>query len=421
GAVMGSKNLKALAFRGSQDIEVANKDKMIVKYYDLLKRATGSATLKYRDIGTPINVMVFQKLGVLPTRNFQDGQFEKAEEISGETMADKWVVKKAACSKCPIACDHLCLATTDDQYKNSVSSVDFESIFALASCCGISYFPAVIKAIELCDRLGIDTMSGGVTVAHAMECFEKGYITKEDTGGLDLKFGNHEAMVKFVENMCNRETKAGDIWADGSRAAAKKIGKDSMDFAMQIKGLELPGYSLRGLKTAALGFSVSIRGGCHLRNGAYSPDVKNKVDRLKEEPGRAKLVIPVENMYAIIDSLIICKFTRGVYTGDAEIAECYQLITDIPMDEAKIRKTGERILNLSKCFNLREGATRKDDYPPARCFNETLQSGPTKGVKIDKKGFDMMLDEYYKERGWNNEGIPSNEKLKELGLDFVKL
>jgi aldehyde:ferredoxin oxidoreductase len=255
-----------------------------------------------------------------------------------------------------------------------------------------------------------------------MECFEKGYITKEDTGGLDLRFGNHEAMNKFIENICNRDTKAGDMWADGSRPAAQKIGKDAMDFAMQIKGIEIPGYALRGLTTAALGFSVSIRGACHLRNGAYSPDMKGKTDRLKEEVGRGKkFVIPVEDMYAIIDSLIICKFTRGVYTGDAEMAECYQLITDIPMDEAKIQKTGERILNLSKCFNIREGARRKDDYPPPRCFNETLKSGPSKGAKLTKKGFDAMLDEYYESRGWTKEGIPTKEKLKELGLDFVKL
>ncbi|MFX1451207.1 MAG: aldehyde ferredoxin oxidoreductase family protein [Promethearchaeota archaeon] len=422
GAVMGSKNIKAIAFRGSKDVAVRDKDTIMVKYADLLKRAVGPATIKYRDLGTPINMMVFQNLGVLPTRNFTDGQFEQAEALSGETMADKWVVKKAACSKCPIACDHLCLVNDKGPYQDSISSVDFESIFALGSCTGVGYFPAVTRAIEICDRLGIDTMSGGVTVAHAMECFEKGLITKEDTGGLDLRFGNHEAMVKFVENMCTRETKAGDLWSDGSRAAAQKIGKGSMDFAMQIKGLEIPGYALRGLKTAALGFSVSIRGACHLRNGAYSPDIKGSVDRLKEEAGRGKkLVIPVEDMYAIIDSLIICKFTRGVYTGDDEIAECYQMITGIPMDVNMIRKAGERILNLSKCFNIREGAGRKDDYPPARCFNETLKSGPSKGVKIDKKGFDAMLDEYYESRGWTKEGIPTPEKLKELGLDFVKL
>ncbi len=422
GAVMGSKNLKAVAFRGSKDVSVKDKETAMVKYVDLLKRAVGPATIKYRDLGTPINTMVFQNLGVLPTRNFQNGQFEDAEAISGETMAEKWVVQKAACSKCPIACDHLCLVNDQGPYQNSLSSVDFESIFALGSCTGVGYFPAVVKAIELCDRLGMDTMSGGVTVAHAMECFEKGYITKEDTGGLDLRFGNHEALTKFVENMCNRETKAGDIWADGSKAAALKIGKDSLDFAMQNKGLELPGYSIRGLKTAALGFCVSIRGGCHLRNGAYSPDVKGKVDRLKEEVGRSKkLIIPVENMYAIIDSLIICKFTRGVYTGDDEIAECYQMITGIPMDAAKLNLAGERIVNLSKCFNLREGARRKDDYPPERCFKEKLQTGPTKGAIIDRKGYDAMLDEYYESRGWTKEGIPKPEKLKELGLDYVKL
>lgn len=422
GAVMGSKNLKAIAFRGSKEVEVTNHDEIKAKYIDLLKRAVGPATIKYRDIGTPVNTMVFQNLGVLPTRNFQDGYFEEAEALSGEIMNEKWVVKKAACSKCPIACDHLCMVNDQGPYQNSLSSTDFESIFALGSCCGIGYFPSIVKAIEICDRLGIDTISAGVTVAHAMECFEKGYITEEDTGGLDLRFGNHEAMVKFVENMCKRETKAGDIWSDGCREAANKIGYDSMDFAMQVKGLELPGYSIQGLKTAALGFSVAIRGGCHLRNGAYDPDIKGKVDRLKEEVGRSKqFIIPTENLYAIIDSLIICKFTRGIYTGDEEIAEVYQLITGIPMDKDKLLKTGERILNLSKCFNIREGARRKDDYPPERIFNDALQSGPSQGAKVDREGYDLMLDEYYESRGWSKQGIPKPDKLKELGLDFVKL
>jgi aldehyde:ferredoxin oxidoreductase len=413
GAVMGSKNLKAVAFKGTKDVTVAKKDEFMKKALKLIKVANGPATSKYRDLGTPANIMVFQKLGVLPTRNFQQGTFEAADAISGETMREKWVAKKAACSCCPIACDHICTAV-EGPYAGTVSSVDFESIFSLGSCCGIDYFPAIIRAIELCDRYGIDTMSGGVTISHAMECFEKGLITKEDTGGIELTFGNHEAEIKFIEDMAFRKTKAGDIWADGSKAAAAKIGKGSDVFAMHSKGLELPGYELRGLKTAALGFAVSIRGGCHLRNGAYDPDVKGKVDRLVEGEGRAKMIIPTEDIYAVIDSLIICKFTRGIYENDDEMAETYNLITGIPMDGPKLKKAGERILNLSKCFNIREGWTRKDDTLPPRCFKE-----PLNGVVVNEKGFNMMLDEYYTTRGWNKEGIPTATKLKELGLEFA--
>lgn len=418
GTVMGSKNLKAIAFRGSKPVEVADKDGFMKKALKLIKIANGPATTKYRDLGTPANIMVFQKLGVLPTRNFQAGRFEGADAISGETMREKWVAKKAACSCCPIACDHICTAV-EGEFAGAVSSVDFESIFALGSCCGVDDFPAIIRAIELCDRYGIDTMSGGVTVAHAMECFEKGLITTEDTGDLELNFGNPKAIVQFVEDMAFRKTKAGDIWADGCKAAAAKIGKGTDHFAMHSKGLELPGYLVRGLKTAALGFAVSIRGGCHLRNGAYDPDVKGKVDRLKEETGRGKMIIPTENIYAIIDSLIICKFTRGIYENDDEMAEAYQLITGIPMDAKKLQLAGERILNLSKCFNIREGWTKGDDTLPPRCFKDPVESGDVKNVVIDEAKFTEMVEDYYVTRGWTKEGVPTAAKLKELGLEFA--
>ncbi|MHA1793414.1 MAG: aldehyde ferredoxin oxidoreductase family protein, partial [Promethearchaeota archaeon] len=353
GAVMGSKNLKAVAFRGTHAVEVAHPKEYRDLCLDLIKRANGPATLKYRDLGTPINTLNFQKLGCLPTRNFQEGVFDYAEDISGETMAEKWVVKKAACSNCPIACDHLCLVR-EGPYKGSIASTDFETIFALGSNCEVHDFDAIIKANEICDRKGMDTMSGGVTVAFAMECFEKGYLTKEDTGGLELKFGNSEAMVKFVDDMCERRTKAADIMANGSRAASEIIGKDSARFAMHSKGLELPGYHLQSLKTAAAGFALSIRGGCHLRNGAYSPDIKGKFDRLTEDhpDKRAAAIISTENLYAVIDSYIICKFTRGIYKDHDEMAHVYELVTGFPFTGVDLIKTGERILNLSKAFNI---------------------------------------------------------------------
>ncbi len=420
GAVMASKNLKALAFRGTHEIEVAHPKEWKALALELIKRCQGPATLKYRDLGTPINTLNFQKLGCLPVDNFREGTSERAMEISGEIMAEKWVVKKAACSNCPIACDHLCLAR-EGPYKGAISSVDFESLFALGSCSGVYDMNAIIKAIEICDRQTIDSISGGICVAFAMECFEKGYLTKEDFGGIELNFGNAEGMVSFVEQMCDRSTKAGDLITNGTRFAAKKIGKDSMNFAMHSKGLELPGYHLTALKTAALGFAVSIRGGCHLRNGAYSPDVKGTFDRFKEDKPveRAYDVIKTEDNYAVIDSYIICKFTRGIYKNDDEMAKVYELVTGVPLTGTEMNKVGERIVNLSKCFNIREGWKRDDDTLPERFFSEPQRKGPAKGITIDRKGFEGMKNAYYTARGWDEKGIPTKEKLTELGLDFV--
>ncbi|NMC07573.1 MAG: aldehyde:ferredoxin oxidoreductase, partial [Candidatus Lokiarchaeota archaeon] len=218
-----------------------------------------------------------------------------------------------------------------------------------------------------------------------------------------------------------RSTRAGDLLADGTRSAAQKIGKDSMKFAIQSKGLELPGYHMTALKTAAVGFAVSIRGGCHLRNGAYSPDVKGTFDRFKEDKPeeRAKEIIKVEDNYAIIDSYIICKFTRGIYKNDDEMAQVYEYVTGIPLNGKQMNKIGERIVNLSKCFNIREGWKRDDDTMPERFFSEPQTKGPAKGVVIDRKGFETCKDAYYKLRGWDEKGIPTKEKLKDLGLDFV--
>jgi aldehyde:ferredoxin oxidoreductase len=420
GAVMGSKNLKALAFRGTQEVEVANPKAWKALALDLIKRCQGPATLKYRDLGTPINTLNFQKLGCLPVDNFREGTSDRAMEISGEVMADKWVIKKAACSCCPIGCDHLCLAK-EGPYKGSISSVDFESLFALGCCSGVYDMNAIIKAIEICDRDTIDTISGGLCVSFAMEAFEKGYLTKEDFGGIELKFGNVDGMVSFIDQICSRSTKAGDLLAEGTRIAAQKIGKDAMNFAMQSKGLELPGYHLSALKTAAVGFAVSIRGGCHLRNGAYSPDQKGTFDRFKEDKPdeRAKEIIKVEDNYAVIDSYIICKFTRGIYKNDDEMAKVYELVTGIPLDGKQMNKIGERIVNLSKCFNIREGWKRDDDTMPERFFSEPQTKGPAKGIVIDRKGFEACKGSYYKARGWDEKGIPTKERLKELGLDFV--
>ncbi|MFX1513936.1 MAG: aldehyde ferredoxin oxidoreductase C-terminal domain-containing protein, partial [Promethearchaeota archaeon] len=252
------------------------------------------------------------------------------------------------------------------------------------------------------------------TIAFAMECYERGLISKKETNGLDLSFGDYEAVLTLLEQIAKREG-FGNVLAEGSRKAAHIIGKGADKYAMHIKGLELPGYAIRGLKTAALGFATSTRGGCHLRSGAYGPDIKGTVDRYEETLGRGKLVRDNEDLYSIYDSLILCKFIRSA-TNIEEIAQMYTLITGIPITVKDLLKAGERIYTLEKIFNLREGASREDDYLPERMFSEPIPNGPAKGSFIKREGYDLMLDDYYECRGWTKEGVPTKKKLTELDI-----
>jgi len=253
-------------------------------------------------------------------------------------------------------------------------------------------------------------------VGFAMECYEKGLITKEQTGGLELKFGDGHAMVELAKKIALRED-IGDILADGCKIAAEKIGGGSEKFANHIKGLEMTGYDIRGLKTAALGYAVSRRGADHQRHGSYGHDLGGKVDRYKAEPGRGKIVKDDEDLYAILDSIIICKFTRNIWQGPYDdLSRVYSLVTGVQMSGEELRKAGERSNNLARLFNIREGLTRKDDTLPYRVMNDPIPDGVAKGSYVKQEELDLMLDAYYEARGWTNEGVPKKEKLDELGL-----
>jgi aldehyde:ferredoxin oxidoreductase len=254
----------------------------------------------------------------------------------------------------------------------------------------------------------------------AMDCYEHGLITDKDTDGLKLNFGNHEALVEAIKRIGTRTGWFGDTFAEGTMRAAKIIGKDAYKYANHIKGMELPGYDLRTLQTAALGFSVSFRGACHLRSGAYSPDVKGKVDRFKIEKGRGKLIMDGEDLYNVVDSLILCKFSRGVmYDGLKDMAKYYELATGIPMTADDLLKDGERINNLARMINVREGrGTREFDQLPWKILNFPVpEECIAKGVHVKQEEFDVGLDDYYNVRGWTKNGVPTPEKLKELGLE----
>ena len=421
GCVMGSKNLKALCFRGTKSVKLAHPKEFFELSKELYKRSIGTATSKYRENGTPDGLVSYNDMGMLGNYNFREGYFDKMENFSGQWLNDNLVVKKVACSQCPVACDHLAMVPKEHpDWAGSVGSMDIESIYALGSNCGHNDWSAIIKAITLCDDLGIDTISGGTTVAFGMECFEKGIITKKDVGH-DLSFGNSKAVVTMIEEMGNRSSKIGDILADGSRAAAQKLNGDAMKYAMQVKGLEFPMFDIHGMTSFAVGVSVSVRGACHLRNGAYGLDAKGKFDRFGYDKPleRGKGIKSVEDEYAVIDSLIICKFTRGIYHERQDYCDVYRTVTGYEMTPEKLILDGEAIHNLAKCFNIREGATKADDYPPERFFTEPTTRGPTKGITLDKKGYTSILEGYYEARGWTKEGVPTDETLKRLGLDFV--
>jgi aldehyde:ferredoxin oxidoreductase len=428
GAVMGSKNLKAVAFRGTKGVKVARPKEFYQLAKKLIKVANGPATSKYRDLGTPAGLTSYNKLGMMPTHNYREGTWDKITngEFTGESLNEDWVVKKVACSQCSVACDHLArVPRSHPDYPNLVASVDIELLYGFGTGTGCSDWPTIFKCIELCDDLGIDAISGGVTAAMACELFEEGIITKDDLG-YELPFGSTKNLARFTEEMIRGEGFAGEIFGDGTQKAGERLEemgrKNASYYAMNIKGLEMPAFDLHGMTSFSVGESVSIRGACHLRNGAYGLDAKGKFDRFSYDKPleRGKAIIEVENIYGIIDSFIICKFTRGVYEDDDEMGKAYELVTGIPMDGALLDKRGAAIVNLSKAFNIREGWTRADDHPPERFFKEAHTKGPAKGVTLEEKGYQKLLSGYYEARGWDKEtGIPTDETLKDLGLDFL--
>jgi aldehyde:ferredoxin oxidoreductase len=417
GAVMGSKNLKAIAVRGTRDIVPAKPDEFMDMVTEFHERMKGPATQKYRTLGTVENVLVHNALQCMPTRNYNNAHFEGADKVSGETLNEKFVAKIIGCSSCAMRCEHE-VVIPEGPYKGTMTRMEYETLWALGPYCGIDRLDAIIKGMELCNYYGMDAISAGVIVGFAMDCYENGILSQADLGVNEAQFGNAEAMIQLLEKMGKREG-IGDVLAEGVRIAGEKIDKGAEKLAQHIKGLEVTGYDLRCLKTAALGFAVSFRGADHNRHGAYAFDVKGKVDRLKAEKGRGKMVRDGEDTYALIDSFIVCKFSRGTYYKEMEdMAKLYSLVTGYDMTPEELKKAGERINTVARLINIREGLGRKDDTLPWKVMNMPIpDDGPVKGAVVTQDELDLLLDDYYASRGWTLEGVPTTEKLKELGME----
>ena len=417
GAVMGSKNLKAIAVRGTNDIVVAKPQEFIDLVKEFHERMKGPAAQKYRTLGTSENIMIQNNLHCMPTRNYNNSHFETAQKVSGEVLNERYIVKIIACNSCAMRCEHEAVIR-DGPYKGTMARMEYDNIWALGPNCGVDKLDAIIKAAELCNYYGLDATSAGVTVSFVMDCHEKGILTHEQLEGIDAHFGNAEAVLTLIEKIGKREG-IGDMLADGVKVAAQKIGKESYKLAQNIKGLEVTGYDLRCLKTAALGFAVSFRGADHNRSGAYTYDLSGKVDRLKAEKGRGKLVKDSEDVYALIDSFIICKNAKGtLYKELPDLAKLYFLTTGVEMTPDQLSLAGQRVNTLARLINIREGLSRKDDTLPWKVMNQPIpDDGPGKGSVVTQEELDMMLDDYYQARGWTVEGVPTKATLANLGLE----
>lgn len=434
GAVWGSKKLKALSIRGTSGVKVADPQTLLKWAKDISDAAQGPYTQKYRVLGTVSNVLNMNRLGLLPTRNYQQGEFEAAENISGEFMHKHFKVKTIACAQCPIGCEQMARAK-DGPYAGAMSGVEYESLYALGSNCGITDMQAAIKLVEICDRAGMDTMSAGVTLSWAIETFERGIFTRKDLvcdrypEGFDLKFGNAEQIVSLLEMIRDREG-LGDLLAEGTRRASTTIdnqrGTTTYQWAMNIKGLELPGYDARGLKTFALGLATGVRGGCHNRSAAYDPDISGEVDRFSVDETRGVLAKDTEEYAAVYDTLPLCKFIRRCFTGQADrsgswpaIAQLINATTGWQFNEADIDLIGERAHTIKKAFNIREGWTRADDHLPYRWHREPLPKGASKGSLVTEEELEYLKDLYYAAKGWTKDGLIPKEKLVALGMEDV--
>jgi len=428
GAVMGSKNLKAIAIRGSGEVPVADKDKLKTARGEMTKAMKESPVLypNFSKIGTPMVVDHTCAIGIFPTKNFTaTGEYNPVDKIGVEVQMTRNVGSEA-CYGCPVGCSQLKLAKTGPYAGILTEGPEFETMYAYGGVTGVENIDAIIAADRLADELGFDTLSSGVTIAFAMELYEKGILSKEDTGGLELNFGNHEAMNTILKLMAYREG-IGDLLADGSKAAAERIGKGSEKYAMHVKGLELPAYDVRGAKAHGLNYATSFTGADHCRGYAFQEifgiPVPHEVDRFTAE-GKGKLTKWNQDIRtATTDAPTMCAFLLDmavVGIAAENTAALMEAVTGLTYTPDDILQVGERINNLAHAFNVREGFTRADDTLPERLLTEPLKGGASKGHFISKEELKHMLDEYYSERGWDIEtGAPTREKLEELGLGYV--
>ncbi|MDD2206132.1 MAG: aldehyde ferredoxin oxidoreductase family protein [Aminobacterium sp.] len=410
GAVMGSKNLKAIVVRGTKGVKVADRDAVFQSVAAARKKLKEHPVTSggLPTFGTNVLVGIINSAGALPTRNFREAIFEGADKVSAETYNEKNLIKNKGCMGCPIGCGRV--AKSNGIYVGQGEGPEYESTWSFGPDCGIDDIDAIVKANFICNELGMDTITLGSTIACAMELYEMGVLTENETG-YDLHFGNVNAMVKLTEDTAHRRG-FGDELAEGSWRLAEKWGHPEL--SMTVKKQEMPAYDPRALQGMGLEYATSNRGGCHVRGYLTSPEVLGAPEKIDPEDNETKPVWlkAFQDLTAALDSAGMCLFTTFAL-GAADIAPQLAAVTGVDYTEESFMQAGDRIWNLERLFNMKAGLSKSDDTLPPRLLKDPIPNGPMKG-RVNR--LDSMLPQYYSLRGWNEEGIPTEEKLIELGL-----
>lgn len=398
GAVMGSKNLKAMAFLGTGRIELADEEKFEETVREIFAKIPKDGPMT--KLGTPRMVNAQNALGVFPTHYWQKGFFDAHASINAPTMAKEILDKNKACWNCPVACGKMS-SVKDGKYAGTVvEGPEYETLFAFGGLCELADIKAVAKMNEACDLLGLDTITAGNTIGFAMRAYELGKIQSP----FPIKFGDDEVTLKLIEMISRREGIGGTL-ADGVRMAAGNLGLD--DIAVHVKGLEPPGYDPRGYNGMALSYAIGVRGADHLRSTSYAYEMSNVSDRFMVG-GKAAFVKGLEDKLAVVDSMVICCFVRDAYEWE-DLAKLYTYSTGLEMSSVQIKETGAKAVDAARRFSTREGMSRKDDSLPKIFHEAPFTDGSSKTHVVVKADFERMLDEYYHARGWTSDGIPPDD------------
>lgn len=408
GAVMGSKNLKAIAVRGTKGMELADRTAFKELSLRLMKELPQNPVIAgYTAQGTTGGVKISSRFGVFPTRNYRQDLFEGADNIAHKRFHETIFVKNKACYHCPVGCKRI-TKVDNPPFQGAGEGPEYETIYAFGAMTAVDNLEAIAKAGYICNEYGMDTISAGVTVACLMELFEKGFVT-EDQIGRPLPFGDAYGMVAIVEKMAKREG-IGDIMAEGSLRMAGEFGHPEL--SMSVKGLEFPGWGTRACQGMGVQYATGNRGACHVRGNTMGVELlSGKVNPLITE-GKAQLAMSMQDNVAAHDSTGLCLFVAGVIPVPDVIA-LLQAATGNTYTKETFKEAGARIWNLERLFNLKAGFTYKDDTLPERLLKEASPGGPGQGLVVK---LDEMLPEYYKLRGWDEKGVPTAAKLAQLGL-----
>jgi aldehyde:ferredoxin oxidoreductase len=432
GAVMGSKNLKAIAVRGKKRVKVADGE-AVKRLSKALRDSYEEPYFSVGNLGTARVTTMLSEQGILPTFNFREGSFDGADAISGETMAKTILKRRGTCYGCFIRCKREVQVGEPYFVDPLYGGPEYETMAAFGSMCGIGDLKAISKANQFCNAYGLDTISTGSLISFAMECYERGILTKGDTNGLELRFGNTEAMISMLEKIGKREG-LGDVLAEGICPAAEKFGKGAINFAIHVKGMPAPFHEPRGKVGVGLAYGASATGPDHMEF-PHDPfwaseagvallrplGILEPVDVYDLGPKKVRLFVYLQQYWDLLNTLGICVFTAKPFGPQTlnGIVDYVKAVTGWETSLFDLLKVGERHANMARIFNLREGFTARDDMLPDRFF-QPMEGGTLEGKKIDREEFSKAMETYYEMMGWDLEtGIPKRGTLSELDLDWL--